>query len=86
MKFMVEGTLPQELTPEQMALVPAETAWGKELEARGLRTGFYVAGDWSKGWQIFVAETREEVQRALEAFPLYHAMNLTIVPLAPDQQ
>ncbi|MBA3944142.1 MAG: hypothetical protein H0X37_06210 [Herpetosiphonaceae bacterium] len=85
MKFMVEGTLAQALTPELMALVPAETARGKELDAQGLRTAFSTAADYSKFWQTFVADTREEVQRALESLALYHVMTYTIIALAPDQ-
>ncbi|MBA3943840.1 MAG: hypothetical protein H0X37_04680 [Herpetosiphonaceae bacterium] len=86
MKFMVEGTPSQALTPEMMALAPAETVRGKELDAQGLRTGLYLAADYSKVWQTFVADTHEDVQRALESLPLYHASTYTIVPLAPDQE
>ncbi len=86
MRFMVEGTPKQALTNEILALLPAETARGKELDAQGLRSAIYVAADFSKAWQIYTADAREDVQRALESLPLYEATAYTITPLGNDQQ
>ena len=85
MRFMVEGTAKQALTDEQMTLLPAETARGLELEAQGLRTAIYVDATFSRVWQVFTADTQEEVQRALETLPLYDVTAYTITPLADPQ-
>ncbi len=84
MLFMVEGTPKQALTDELMALLPAETARGQDLDAHRVRQARHLAADWSKVWQIFVADSLDEVQHALESLPLYHVTAYTITPLADD--
>lgn len=86
MRFMVEGSANQAVTNEMLALLPAETARGKELDAQGLRSAIYYAADLSKVWQVFMAATQAEVESALESLPLYAATNYTITPLADEQQ
>ena len=85
MHFMVEGTPKQSLTDDLLAQLPAESARGQELEAQGLRHVLYVAADFSKAWQIFHADSLDEVQRALESLPLYAVTAYTITPLADDR-
>ncbi len=85
MRFMVESTPTQPLTDELLALVPAETARGQELDAAGLRHAFYLAADWSKSWQLFAADSVEEVERARASLPLAHVTQNTLTPLAEDQ-
>ena len=85
MKFMVEGTPAQAFTEDIMAMLPAESARGQELEAQGLRTALYLAADMSRAWQIFTANTQEDVQQALESLPLYQWTTYTITPLTDDQ-
>ncbi len=85
MRFMVEAGPKQALTHEQMALLPAETARGKELDAQGLRSAIYVAADYSRAWQVFTVKRQEDVQRLLESFPLYAVTAFTITPLSNDQ-
>ncbi len=84
MLFMVEGTPKQALTDELMALLPAETARGQDLDAQGVRQARHLAADWSKVWQIFAADSLDEVQHALESLPLYHVTAYSITPLADD--
>ena len=86
MRFMVEGTPSGAFTADLMALLPAESARGRELDAQGIRTAFYLAADMSNTWQVFTAATQEDVQQVLESFPLYHAATFTITPLADEQQ
>lgn len=82
MHFMVEGIPKQAaMTDEILALIPAETARGQELDAQGLRQAFHMAADSSKIWQVFDAESEEEVQQALRSLPLYHVTAYTIIPL-----
>jgi muconolactone delta-isomerase len=84
MRFFVENTFKQAPTPEVLALIPAEIARGKELDAQGIREKLYVAADQSRAWQVFVAETEEEVRAALETLPLHSYANVVITPLAED--
>ena len=82
MRFMVVSIPTPPLTDELLAFVPAETARGQELDAAGLRHAFYLAADWSTGWQIFEADSVEEVQHALASLPLAQVTHNTITPLA----
>jgi muconolactone delta-isomerase len=82
MRFMVHGTPKQALTDDIIALLPAETARGQELDASGLRVARYLAADNSMIWQVFEAASAEEVQGVLETLPLYHATAYTITSLA----
>jgi len=84
MRFFVESSLKQAPTPEILALIPAESARGKELDAQGLREKLYVAADMSRAWQVYVCDTEEEVLAALESFPLHQYSNSVITPLAED--
>lgn len=85
MRFMVEGTPKQQaVTDDTLALLPAETARGQELDAAGLRLARYLAADGARIWQVFEAAAPEEVQHALESLPLYHVVAYTIIPLADD--
>ncbi len=84
MRFMVEGTPKQALTEELVALLPAETTRGQELDAQGLRQARYLAADMSKVWQLFEAASVDEVQHALESLPLYQVTAYAITQLADD--
>jgi muconolactone delta-isomerase len=84
MRFFVEMTLNQAPTPEILALIPAEVARGKELDAQGLREKLYVAADQTRAWQVFSCDTEEEVRAALASFPLHPYSDSVITPLAED--
>ena len=86
MKFMVEGTPRQTLDDEALALIPAETARGQEVQAQGLRTAIYVAADWSKAWQVYHVDSQEQLQQILASFPLYPFTNYRITLLADNSQ
>jgi muconolactone delta-isomerase len=82
MRYMVESTLKHAHTPETLALIPAETARGMELDAQGVRTSLFVAADFSKAWQVYIGASQPDVERALATLPLHPYVNLTITPLA----
>lgn len=84
MRFFVEHSFKQAPTPEILALIPAEIARGKELDAQGIREKLYVSADMSRAWQVFICDTEEEVRTALESFPLHQYSNVVITPLAED--
>jgi len=82
MQFMVEVRLASAPTPEVLALLPAETANGERLDAEGVRTHFFVAADQSRAWQVFNVESREQLARVLESFPLHPHVTETVSELA----
>lgn len=80
-KFMVEAALRAPHTPETLALIPAEVARGEELDRQGVRTGLYVAADFSRAWQVYELPSAEAVERVLATFPLHPYVEETITPL-----
>ena len=67
-----------------MALIPAEIARGKELDAQGIRLELYVAADQSAAWQIYQGNTQADVRKAIESLPLHPFVATTITPLAEE--
>jgi muconolactone delta-isomerase len=84
MKYLVTSAFNQAPTESILALIPAEIARGKELDAQGVRLKLYVAADQSGAWQIYQGETQADVQRAIESLPLHPFVITTITPLAED--
>jgi muconolactone delta-isomerase len=85
MRFLVESTFSQAPTPEILALIPGETARGKELDAQGIRDRLYVAADQSRSWQIFDVESPEILQAVLASFPLHPYLTHMVTALAGPQ-
>ena len=71
MRYLVTSRLNQAPTVSIMALIPAEIARGKELDAQGIRLKLYVAADQSRVWHIYQGDTEADVQQAIEAPPLH---------------
>ena len=84
MRFLVESSFNQSPTNEILALIPAETARGLELDQQGIRKALYLAADQSRAWQVLVAESQAAVQAVMESFPLFPYLNVTITPLAEE--
>jgi muconolactone delta-isomerase len=85
MRFLVESSLNVQPTPELMALIPAETARGLELDTQGLRECLYLAADMSRAWQVFLADSPQAVEELLQSFPLAAYTASTITALAEPQ-
>lgn len=84
MRFLVESRLTVAPTPELIALLPAESARGRELDAHGVRLHLFVAADQSAGWQVFEVPSRAELDRVLASFPLHPYLSETITQLADE--
>jgi muconolactone delta-isomerase len=84
MKFLVESMFKGAPTPEMLALIPAEVARGKELDAQGKRLMLYVAADQSRAWQVFQGESLEDVQMAIRSLPLHPYVDAKITVLAEN--
>jgi muconolactone delta-isomerase len=84
MRYLVTSTFNQAPNDSIMALIPAEIARGKELDAQGIRLKLYVAADQSRAWQIYRGDTEADVRKAIESLPLHPFVATTITPLAED--
>jgi muconolactone delta-isomerase len=85
MRFLVESTFAQAPTPQLLALIPAETARGLELDAQGVREALYVAADNSRAWQVFQVESRAALDDTLASLPLHPYLAIVVTPLAEAQ-
>lgn len=84
MRFLVETTFKQIPTAEMLALIPAETAHGLELDAQGIRERLYVAADFSKAWQIYHGAAPADIEPILAASPLASFVEAKITPLSDE--
>lgn len=82
MRFLVEMSLKVQPAPAIMALIPAETARGLELDAQGVREHLFLAADNSRGWQVFRADSRDGVESVVQSFPFAQYSTITITALA----
>lgn len=84
MRFLVESTFQSQPTPEILALIPAEIAYGRQFDERRIRERLYVAADNSRAWQIFRGDSIAAVQAIVASFPLAPFLATTITALADD--
>jgi muconolactone delta-isomerase len=82
MTFLVESQFTAIPTADILALIPAESARGAELDTEGVRLHLFVAADQSKAWQIYRTDSLEELQQILASFPLHQYVTTMITPLA----
>lgn len=81
MRFLVEMSLKVPPTPEIMALLPAESARGQELDAQGVREHLFLAADNSRGWQVLRADSPAAAEALVDTFPMAAYSTITITPL-----
>jgi muconolactone delta-isomerase len=86
MRFFVESHFAVAPTPEILALIPAETARGLELDAQGTRLHLFVAADLSAAWQIFETDSRSDMEQVMASFALHPYMAETVTQLADPAQ
>lgn len=84
-QFMVDITLPAELTEEFLSLIPKQRALVNQLFNQGKLTSYSLALDRSKLWATIVAESEEEVACFLSLLPLRKFMKVEIHQLAFHQ-
>lgn len=66
---------------EMAALIPKEQAHIKELREQGTIEGFYLSTDHSHVWIVMQGESQEQIEQAVQSFPLYPYMALEFMPL-----
>ena len=83
--FMVDITLPSELTDEFLSLVPKQRELVNQLFNQGKLTSYSLALDRSKLWATLVGESDEEIVDILSLLPLRKYMQVEIHQLAFHQ-
>lgn len=75
MRYMVSITFVSGHQSEITALLPDEKAYVQALREKGTVEDVYLSHEnGSRAWIVMKGESREEIQRVLEAFPLYPYM------------
>ena len=80
-EFMVSVTLPREVTPEFVALIPSHRTRVNELLREGVFSSYSLSADRSRQWITVVAAAEEEVVKALMSLPLYRFMDYRVEEL-----
>ncbi len=82
MRYMVSFTFVPGHQAEITALIPQEQAHVAVLRERGTIEALYLSFEnGGRGWIVMQGESKEEIQKALEAFPLHPYMLLEIATL-----
>ncbi len=82
MEFMVSASFRAQDREEMLALVPQEQAHIQVLQEQGTIEVHYLGADRLHVWVVMRGESQDQVQKALEAFPLYpYVRELAIAPL-----
>lgn len=80
--FMVEFDLPELLTPEFVALIPAQRDLVNQWLAKGEIKGYSLSMDRSKLWVVFVSESEFVVLEKISEMPLSDYLEPEIRELA----
>ena len=82
MECMVSGSFSPHDQEEIRALVPQEQAHIHVLQEQGTIQALYLSADRSHVWLVLRGASHDEVQKTLEAFPLYpYVREIAIAPL-----
>ena len=82
MEFMVSASLRAQDQEKMLPLVPQEQAHIQALQEQGTIKVHYLGADRLSVWVVMRGESQDQVQKALEAFPLYpYVRELEIAPL-----
>ena len=82
MKFMVSASLRAEDQEKMLSLLPQEQAHTQALLEQGTIEVHYLGADRLHVWVVMRGESQDQVQKALEAFPLYpYVRELAVAPL-----
>jgi muconolactone delta-isomerase len=81
-KYMVEMTLPEVLSKEFLALIPAQRAMVDRLTFAGVIVSYALAMDRSRLWASIAAGSEAEAMQILAGLPLTPYLGVQIHPLA----
>ena len=82
MEFMVSGSFYPHDQEEILTRLPQEQAHIHVLQEQGTIQALYLSADRSHVWLVIRGASQDEVQKTLEAFPLYpYVREITIASL-----
>jgi muconolactone delta-isomerase len=81
MRYLVEVSLKQTPTQEILNLLAEESAHGKQYDDAGIREALYVSAADVKAWQIYRADSKEDVASIVDSFPLSKFCTVVITEL-----
>lgn len=81
MRYLVEIALNGAPTQEVLELLPAESAHGRQFDESGVREALYVSAADVKAWQIYQADSADDVKRIVDGFPLTRFCTVSITEL-----
>ena len=81
-QYLVDFDLPNEFTPEFVALIPKQRKQIDELMAGGVVMAYALSNDRSKVWATINADSEEDLLQILHSMPLIQFMEPTVYELA----
>lgn len=81
-EFLIDITLPDELEEDFIAKIPAQRLMVNKLLAQGIVLSYSLSADRTKLWITMQANSRQEIIRKLNEFPLIDYFTYTIHLLA----
>ncbi|WP_028401905.1 muconolactone Delta-isomerase family protein [Ectobacillus panaciterrae] len=82
MRFLVHVKIDPSASEEEIAeLLPAEQTRFAELVEQGLINTFYLSHKRDEHWSLCIADSDDELRKALESLPLYKFMKIEYTQL-----
>jgi len=75
---MVNITLPEEFTPEFMALIPSQRAYINKLMGRGVVSTYTLSIDRTTLWVTMFGDNMLEIESYIDKFPMKAFMDIDI--------
>lgn len=76
--YMVNITLPEEFTPEFMALIPSQRAYINKLMGRGVVSTYTLSIDRTTLWVTMFGDNMLEIESYIDKFPMKAFMDIDI--------
>ncbi len=81
-QYMVDITLPEDLTQDFIELIPQQRAFINKMFERGIIISYSLTLDRSKLWVTFYSATQDDVERVIRKFPIADYITYRIHELA----
>jgi len=80
-QFMVDFTMPQELSDEFVSLIPSQRATVNQLLNEGKILTYALSLENSKVWAVFSVSSRDELNEIIDSMPLSGYMKMRVSEL-----
>ena len=69
-QYMIEVRLPEDFSPEMMALIPAQRAVVSQMMRKGRLRSYTLSADRRRLWLVLLANDEQHIAKIINAFPL----------------